>query len=119
MTDTEQPFIDSQTFVLCRAYTVRSRPVFDLILRRTTHFEVGPSSSVIMRHLSCSVQVRGFVTQDSTNSRGRTLLPLLVLLVVSKPACELSNKSLLTIVQSQDGPRGPFLHVQCEHLGRG
>ncbi len=48
----------------------------------------------------------GFGTQDSTNYRGSMLLPLSVLLLVNKPACELSNKSLLTTVQSQDGPRG-------------
>ncbi len=46
----------SKTCMLSLAYTVRSWPVFDLILRRTTHFEVWPTSSVIVHHLSCSVQ---------------------------------------------------------------
>ncbi len=43
---------------LSLAYTVRSLPVFDLILRRMSHFEVGPTSGVTVRHLSCSKQGR-------------------------------------------------------------
>ncbi len=37
---------------------------------------------------------RGFGTQDSSNYRGSTLLPLLVLLLVNKPTCEISDVSL-------------------------
>ncbi len=49
---------------------------------------------------------RGFGTQDSTNYQGNTLLPLLAFLLVNKPALKLLNKSLLTIVNSQDGLQG-------------
>ncbi len=69
---------------------------------------------------------RDFGIQDSTNYQSCMLLPLLLLLLINKPALELSNKSLLTIVNSQDGPQGPtgwmlilYIHVQYEHSGRG
>ncbi len=77
---------------------------------------------------------RGFGTQDSTNYEDSTLLPLLALLLANKPASELSNECLLTIVSSQDslwGPTGRFYTysesvqvvsndqtVQCEHINR-
>ncbi len=43
---------------------------------------------------------------------------MLVLLLVNKPACEVSNESLLTIVQSQDGPRGPMGRFYMHSVGR-
>ncbi len=42
--------------LLSLAYTVRSWPVFDQISRLTTHFDVGPTSSITMHLSSCSVQ---------------------------------------------------------------
>ncbi len=75
---------------------------------------------------------RGFGTQDSTKLSRQRTFTLLVLLLLDKPAPELSNESLLTIVNSQDGLRGPTglfytysvstlvvadnQTVQCEHI---
>lgn len=43
---------------------------------------------------------------------------LLALLLGNKPASELSNESLLTVVNSQtEGAKGPFSHAQSEDLG--
>ncbi len=85
-------------------------------------------------HAPAHLFFRGFNTRDSTNYQGSTILPLLVSLLVNKPASELSSKSLSIIVNGQDGPRGPTCcfysysvstqvvvddwNVQCENINR-